>query len=214
MKNKILLSIIFSFAAIFTYSENSIMAARQPDTVYKIFVIEGDLAIEFANCFGISFQEETTLHFPAYGRSSITADENYGGASKNSITFTQKNGKPRIILGNEWSDSETGSCKPVPKFWFGSPFIDPELNLENGWTVLLRHLKVSLPLFKSHAKIVEHIRIGADKSPLLDILIYLIYDYTMEQWAYGAQIGIDERNPKERKEAMKRYEEYMNRRYN
>lgn len=187
------------------------IAARWPDTVHRQFVLRGPQAIEFAGLFGISFDKETTLYFPTLGSVHFSEDIDYGGKAENKITFTTQGEEPSVILENKWNDSTTGTCEPVPQYWFLSPLIDPKLTVDNGWSVLLRQVKAKLPLLKWHAKTVKRIQIGPDTSRLIDVLIYIIEDGARDQWVFRVQIGIDERQPDQRDKEMHRYEEHQKR---
>jgi hypothetical protein len=122
-------------------------------------------------------------------------ERNYGGLANNTVQFIRQDDGPRVVIGDRWYDNETGSGDPVPKYSFTSPTIDPRLTAANGWTVLLRHLDVTMPASQAHAKVVVRKHLNEDATPFLSVLVYLIYDDVEERWVYRAELGLDDREP-------------------
>jgi hypothetical protein len=150
-------------------------AARFPDTVQRSFVVEGFPGRELATFFGISVEDEATLELPVLDTVTMSTEANYGGLTNNRIRFSREDGGLRVTLGNRWYDNETGSGEPVPRYSFASPFIDPRLTVDSGWTTLLRHLDLKDPEIKAHAAVAAHMHTDVDAIPFLNILVYMIY---------------------------------------
>jgi hypothetical protein len=170
-------------------------AARFPDTVQRTFVVDGSPARELAALFGIADAEDTRLQLPVLDTGGISSERNYGGLASNSIRFTRQDDGLRVVIGDRWYDNETGSGEPVPKYSFTSPYIDPRLTVDNGWTMLLRHLDLTMPTSKAHGNVVARKDINEGAMPFLSVLVYLIYDYTEERWVYRAKLDLDDRKP-------------------
>jgi hypothetical protein len=197
---------ILSLLGLLACLADGAVAARFPDSVHHTFVVEGGPARDFSAFFGIALNQEAILDFPTFGTVTMSSDQNYRGDASNRIRFSNADGKWRVTLGDNWYDNTTGSSRPVPRYSFLSPFIDPRLTVDNGWGTLLRQLRVQLPERKEHAAIVSHIHTDEDASPFLDVLVYIVYDYVEKQWVYRSEIGIDDRDLTTRREATTRYD--------
>jgi hypothetical protein len=170
-------------------------AARFPDTVQRTFVVEGAPARELAALFGIAEAAETSLKLPVLDTGGMSSERNYGGLASNTIRFARQDDGLRVVIGDRWHDNETGSGKPVPKYSFTSPYIDPRLTASNGWTLLLRYLDVTMPASQAHGTVVARKHLNEDAAPFLSVLVSLIYDYVEERWVYRATLGLDDRKP-------------------
>lgn len=192
-------------------SWNLAQAARFPNSVYKTFNIIGPEATQIAKFLGMEISENNHLilqlqNLPPSAENPIVL-KNGSQPFMNKIEYFATE-PPKIVLSGVWLDHKTGSGYPIPTYSFSSPLFKKENHDFLQWSKLANRLwkygkNTPLP-----TKPLKAWQTPDSSKPWFIVQLHQLKDWENGGYSYVVNIGVDDLSLAERKNKIKKYEEW------